>query len=70
MSDTIRFPLHAAIHPSPLEILCQLYGHESLQGEVLARTQAGDEPEQFLVVKIAGLDEPVIVPARKVSLPS
>ena len=59
----VDFRIADIIHPEPAEVLRQLYEHNGLSGEVIAVTDDGDCPEQFVVVRVANLPEPVIVPA-------
>jgi hypothetical protein len=66
MHTTVRFLVRDIVHPRPVEVLYELYEKDCLQGEVLALTDDGQEPEAFMVVQVRGLREPVIVPAGKV----
>ncbi len=66
MHTTVRFLVRDIIHPHPVEVLYELYEKDCLQGEVIALTDDGQEPEGFMVVQVRGLREPVIVPAGKV----
>jgi hypothetical protein len=63
----VQFCIGDIVHPLPAQVLCQLYEKTSLHGEVIAVTDDGVQPGGFLVVKVQGLDEPVIVPAQKVT---
>jgi hypothetical protein len=66
MHSTGHFLVRDIIHPRPVEVLYELYEKNCLQGEVIALTDDGQEPEGFMVVQVRGLSEPVIVPAGKV----
>jgi hypothetical protein len=66
MHSTVHFLVRDIVHPRPVEVLYELYEKNSLQGEVIALTDDGQEPEGFMVVHVPGLSEPVIVPAHKV----
>jgi hypothetical protein len=54
------------VHPRPVQVLLELFRHLNLEGEVVAATTDGET--QYLVVRVAGLEEPVIVPKHKTSL--
>jgi len=62
---TVKFLVGDIIHPSPAQVLCALYEHKHLQGEVVAVTDDGQEPHNLYVVRVNGLNEPVIVHAKK-----
>ena len=60
----VRFLVTDLIHPHPARVLAELFRDLDLEGEVAASTDDGEAP--FLVVRIAGVSEPVIVPLDKV----
>jgi hypothetical protein len=64
---TVQFQIRDIIHPYPAQVLTQLYQKKRLCGEVIAVTSDGLLPESFLVVRVSGVDEPVIVPIQKTS---
>lgn len=70
MSDspqkTVRFRVGDVIHPRPVQVLLELFRHLNLEGEVVAATTDGEA--QYLVVRVAGLADVVIVPTDKTSL--
>jgi hypothetical protein len=59
----VRFQVTDVVHPRPSQLLAELFGHVSLQGQVVALTTAGDT--RYLVCRVAGLEDAVIVPAEK-----
>ncbi len=59
----VRFLVGDVIHPRPVEILMTLFADYPLDGEIVAKTSDGDTP--FLVVRVPGLPEPVVVPVGK-----
>jgi hypothetical protein len=63
----VQFLVGDIIHPSPAQVLCALYEHKHLQGEVIAVTDDGQDLRNLFVVRVNGLNEPVIVPAKKTS---
>lgn len=60
---TVRFRVGDVIHPRPVQVLLELFRHLRLEGEVVAATTDGDAP--YLVVRVQGLSEAVIVPQAK-----
>jgi hypothetical protein len=61
--QTVRFQLSDLIHPHPSRVLEEMFQNLSLEGEVAARTTDGEAAH--LIVRVAGLAEPVIVPLDK-----
>jgi hypothetical protein len=64
-NKTVRFRVGDVVHPRPVQVLMELFQHLSLEGEVVAATSDGATP--YLVVRVAGLAEAVIVPLEKTS---
>jgi hypothetical protein len=58
----VHFRIADVYYPSPDEILRALHGDELLQGVVLDASEGAGAEEAFLVVKVEGLSQPVIVP--------
>jgi hypothetical protein len=63
----VRFLVGDVIHPRPVEVLMELFAGYPLDGEVVAETSDGNTP--FLVVRVPGLAEAVIVPVTKTTAP-
>jgi hypothetical protein len=61
----IRFRIEDVYHPHGSEVLWELYRERFLQGELLAITDDGREPGNFLVLRVQGVQEPVLLPADK-----
>lgn len=61
---TVRFRVGDVVHPRPMQVLTELFRHLSLEGRVVATTD-GEMP--YLVVRVTGLDEAVIIPLEKTS---
>ncbi|HKI30883.1 MAG TPA: hypothetical protein VKA46_03385 [Gemmataceae bacterium] len=59
----VRFRVADLIHPHPARVLMELFEGLNLEGEVAAGTTDGETP--YLVVRVAGLADPVIVPLDK-----
>ncbi len=66
-NSTVRFPVSAVVHPHPNRILAELFGDHELEGTVVAETTDGMKP--FLLVRVNGLSDAVIVPQNKSSSP-
>ena len=60
---SVRFRVGDVVHPRPVQVLLELFRHLSLEGEVVTTTTDGEAP--YLVVRVAGLTEAVIVPRDK-----
>jgi len=59
----VRFQVADVVHPRPVQVLTELFHRLSLEGEVVATTTDGATP--YLVVRVPGLTEAVIVPTEK-----
>jgi len=66
MTATVGFQIKDIVHPDPVHVLSALYEQRQVQGEIVAVTNGGREP-CFLVVKVCGLNEAVIVPKGKIA---
>ncbi len=62
---TVRFRVGDVVHPRPVQLLLELFRALDLEGEVVATTTDGQAP--YLVVRVNGLSEAVIVPQEKAS---
>jgi hypothetical protein len=62
---SVRFRVGDVVHPRPVQVLMELFRHLSLEGEVVAATTDGEA--QYVVVRVAGLSDVVIVPSEKAS---
>jgi serine/threonine protein kinase len=60
---TIRFLVGDVVHPRPMQVLTELFHHLSLEGEVVAATTS-DSETSYLVVRVTGLADPIIVPVK------
>jgi hypothetical protein len=56
----VRFLVTDLVHPHPAQVLMELFQDLQLEGEVAVGTTDGEAP--YLIVRVAGLSEPVIVP--------
>jgi hypothetical protein len=62
-SKVVQFQVSDLIHPHPAHVLLEMFQHLTLEGEVAAETNDGQA--SFLVVRVARLADPVIVPLDK-----
>jgi hypothetical protein len=65
VNRAVRFQVADIVHPRPVQVLLELFRHLSLEGEVVASTTDGATP--YVVVRVAGLTDAVIVPLAKTS---
>jgi hypothetical protein len=66
MKGKVQFRLQDATHPTAEELLRELFGNTVLEGDFVTHTDDGREA--FLVVRVAGVEQPVLLPARKARL--
>jgi hypothetical protein len=52
--------------PDPSEVLNELYGNDILQGKVVDLTDSGEREKAFVVVKVEGVKNLLIIPAEKI----
>jgi hypothetical protein len=65
VNSTVFFRVLDVHHPNPTEVMRELNAHTCLQGEVLAVTDDGRSPDRYLVVRVDGLPDPLLVPVVK-----
>jgi len=70
IDSTVQFQVCDLVHPRLSEVLRELYGQNRLEGEVVAVTDDGLGTARYLVVRVRGVSEPVIVPESEVVSPS
>lgn len=56
----VQFRVRDIYHPDPQSVMSQLFGESILEGQVLDITES-DEGARFAVVKVIGLDHPVLI---------
>ncbi len=61
--QTVRFVVSDLVHPQPGRVLAELFADLRLEGEVVAETDDGQAA--YLVVRVAGLTDHVIIPLSK-----
>lgn len=62
----VRFRILDVYIPEPAKILMDLHGGDILQGQVVDLSDDGTEKDTFLVVQVEGIEQPVIVSARRI----
>lgn len=64
----VRFKVLDIYYPDPIKVLADLHGNEILTGKVLDLSDSGMQKDAFIVVKVEGVEEPVIVPVERISV--
>jgi hypothetical protein len=62
----VHFKVRDVYIPDPQQVLAELYGNDILQGKVLDLTQNRASDQPFVVVKVDGLKEPLIIPLEQI----
>jgi hypothetical protein len=62
----VRFKVSDVAIPGPQEVINELYGGDIVQGKVVDLTESGSQERAFVVVKVEGMREFLILPAEKV----
>jgi len=65
-SRWVQFKICDVYIPDPQKLLIELHGDDLLQGKVIDLTDSGTQKEAFIVVEVKGIEQPVIVPAKRV----
>ena len=62
----VRFKVSDVAIPGPQEVVNELYGRDIVQGKVVDITESGAKEQAFIIVKVEGMNAPLILPAEKV----
>jgi hypothetical protein len=62
----VRFKVSDVAVPGPQEVINELYGGDIVQGKVVDLTESGAQERAFIVVKVEGMKDFLILPADKV----
>jgi hypothetical protein len=62
----VTFRISDVYFPDPNDVLQELHGDDVLQGQVVDVSDSGAQSEAFVVVRVEGIHQPVIVPARQI----
>jgi len=58
----VHFRMRSVYHPAPGELALELHGNDLLQGKVLGFSDGAVEPREYVIVKVEGIDDPLILP--------
>ena len=58
----VQFAIRDIAFPSPDAVIKMLHEHDLLAGRVLDVSDSGETKDAFVVVKVEGLEQPVVVP--------
>jgi hypothetical protein len=62
----VQFKIRDVYHPDPLQVLLDLHGDDLLTGKVVALSDSGMQKDAFVVVKVEGIEEPIIVSVERI----
>jgi hypothetical protein len=62
----IQFRVRDIYYPDPQAVMSKLYGDCVLEGQVLDITE-GDQGARFAVVKVIGLNDPVVIAIERIT---
>lgn len=62
----VNFRIRDVYLPDPRIVLEELFGSDLLQGRVLDLSDSGPAREAFAVVRVEGLNQPVVVPVNRI----
>jgi hypothetical protein len=62
----VRFKVSDVTVPGPQEVVNELYGGDIVQGKVVDLTENAAQERAFIVVKVEGMKDFLILPAEKV----
>ena len=65
-AEFVQFQVRDIVHPTPAAVLSELYGDDFLQGEVVGFTNDGRLTSRYVVVRVPGVSELIIVPAGRI----
>jgi hypothetical protein len=65
-NSLVNFRICDAYVPEPLQILMELHGEDLLHGKIIDVSESGSQGEQFVVVEVERLAQPVVVPMKHV----
>ena len=62
----VRFAIKDIYHPAPAAVLSELHAGDVLSGHVVDESDSGLDADAFLVVKIDGLERPIVILVQQV----
>ena len=63
---SVRFAIRDIYFPGPEAVLHELHGRDLLSGRIIDVSDSGADLDAFVVVKVEGLDSPVVVAANRI----
>jgi hypothetical protein len=61
----VRFKVCDVYHPDPTQVLLDLHGNDPLTGKVVDVSDSGSRKEAFVIVKVEGIEAPIVVPVER-----
>lgn len=61
----VRFKVSDVYYPNPTQVLLDLHGNDLLTGQVVDVSDSGWQKEAFVIVKVEGIEAPIIVPVER-----
>ena len=62
----VQFTIRDIYFPGPEAVLQELHGGDLLSGQIVDVSDGGADPQAFVVVKVEGLENPVVVAVARV----
>jgi hypothetical protein len=62
----VHFAIRDITFPAPDVVLRALHERDVLAGQVVDVSDSGDVQQAFVVVKVEGLEQPVVIPATSI----
>jgi hypothetical protein len=69
LHQLVNFRVSDVYFPDPAEVLLALHGKDLLQGRVVDVSGGGAKDDQFVVVQVEGIQQPIIVSEREIKIP-
>jgi hypothetical protein len=63
----VNFRIRDVWYPDPRDLMNSIYGQNLLQGTVCDLTESSEDHSTYLVVKVEGFPEPVVVPESAIT---
>ena len=62
LNQHVHFKISDIYIPDPRLLIWQLHGDDLLQGKVIDLSDSGSQQAAFAVIKVKGMEQPMIVP--------
>ena len=63
---SVQFAIRDIYFPGPDVVLHELHGRDLLSGQIIDVSDSGEDPDAFVVIKVDGLEGPVVVAADRI----